>query len=249
MRHEDGGLYIEPFGLMGFPAIAKPIGTQTEFLVPPDHWWSHVYWEKGHRLDPATNHLHNDYPGHAFERTVSRRTTCELRRDGLNTRGDAWPTYIEEVQLQLDYPFVRGPRVREWMYGLSILRAERVYTAVKFADGSMTPEQLSRHMLETVPWMEPYVAKKHEVWRKFDGNPADTLKYQVTKFEIYKLLKDRMAQLGDRFDLRAFHDKLFATGQVPVPLARWEMTGLDDEIKHLWKRVPIPLENRPSNQP
>ena len=91
---------------------------------------------------------------------------------------------MEELQLQLDYPFVRGPRVREWMYSLAIMRAERVYVAVKFADGTMSPDQVAQHYLKNVPGMEPYVAKQHEVWRKF-VDPAQVLTYQVGKEEIY----------------------------------------------------------------
>jgi Bacterial protein of unknown function (DUF885) len=242
MRDEDGGVWIEPFGLFGFPTQARPVGSKTEFLVPPDHWFAKIYWELGHRLDPGTNHPHSDYPGHTFEGMVSRRNTSEIRR-GHNTRGDSWTYYMEEVQLQMDYPFVRGHRVREWMYGLHIMRAERVYVAVKFADGSKKPEEIPEHMLAFVPWMEPYVARKHELWRKFT-DPAQVLTYQVGRTEIYKLLGERKRQLGDEFDLGRFHDELLATGQIPVALARWEMTGNGDRVAALWKASgPPPVEN------
>lgn len=237
MRHREGGIWIEPFGMLAFPTEPIAEGAKAEFLVEPDHWFSHIYWEVGHRLDPGTNHAHSDYPGHTFERAVSQKATCDLRR-GHSSRGDAWTYYMEELQLQLDYPFVRGPRIREWMYSLLIMRAERVYVAVKFAEGSMTPEQVSEHFMSEVPFMEPHVARKHEVWRKY-VNPAQVLTYQVGRTQIYKLLMDRMQQLGDQFDYKAFHDALLATGQIPVSLARWEMTDLDDEVKTFWSRRPI----------
>jgi hypothetical protein len=239
MRIQGGAVWIEPFGQLSFPTDPIAEGDKLQFTTAPEHWWSKIYWEAGHRRDPGDNHPHSDYPGHTFERAVSRRTTCELRRAG-NSRGDSWTQYMEEAQLQLDYPFVRGPRGRELMFGLAIMRAERVYTAVKFCDGSMTPDELVNHFMKTVPWMEPFVAKHHELWRKFDGNPVDTVLYQLGKFEIYKLLSGRMQQLGDKFKLREFHDALLATGQIAVALARWEMTGADDGVKDLWKSEPIP---------
>jgi hypothetical protein len=239
MRHREGGVWIEPFGMLAFPAEPIPKGHKVEFLVAPDHWFSKIYWEIGHRLDPGTNHPHSDYPGHTFESAVSQRTTCEIRR-GHRSRGDAWTYYMEEVQLQTGYPFVRGPRVREWMYSLHIMRAERVYVAVKFADGSMTPDQVMEHFMKNVPGMEPYVARKHEVWRKY-VDPAQVLTYQVGRMQIYKLLADRMKQLGDRFVLRDFHDALLATGQIPISLARWELTGLDDEVRSFWRAAPLPV--------
>ena len=100
MRDRDGGIWIEPFGMLAFPTTPIGKGEKAEFLVPPDHWFSKIYWETGHRLDPGTNHAHSDYPGHTFEGFVSNRATCELRR-GHRTRGDAWTYYMEDAQLQL----------------------------------------------------------------------------------------------------------------------------------------------------
>jgi hypothetical protein len=84
------------------------------------------------------------------------------------------------------------------------------------------------------------VAKKHEVWRKY-VDPAQVLTYQVGRTQVYKLLMDRMKQLGDKFDYTAFHDALLATGQIQVSLARWEMTGLDDEAQTFWTRPELPV--------
>ena len=233
-------IYLPPFEFMSFPSRG-PNGpnTKTRFVLPPDHYFSSTYfWERVQRFDPAANHPHSDYPGHFFEGIVSRRTTCELRR-GHNTRGDAWTTYWEEVQLQANYPFVNGPRSRELLYVFAIHRAERVYSAVKFADGSLTPASLEKHMLASVPYMDTFVAKDHEVYRKYTA-PAQVLTYQVGKTEIYKLLTDRMQQLGEKFNLKEFHDTLLATGQIPIALARWEMTGLDDEAQRFLKLEPMP---------
>lgn len=238
MRVREGGTWIEPFGMMAFPEEAIPEGSKVEFLVEPDHWFSHIYWEIGHRIDPGTNHPHSDYPGHTFEGAVSQRATCELRR-GHRSRGDAWTYYMEDVQLQMDYPFVRGPRIREWMYSLLIMRAERVHVAVKFAEGTMTPEQVTERFMTKVPWMEEHVATKHEVWRKY-VDPAQVLTYQVGRTQVYKTLMDRMQQLGEKFDYKTFHDQFLATGQIAVSLARWEMTGLDDEVQSFWSRPAIP---------
>ena len=239
-RNQEGGIWIEPFELMAFPQKLVEGRFDTEFVTSPDHWFAHAYNESGHWLDPGTNHPHTNFPGHIFENVVSQRECREIRK-GHNTRGDSWCMYVEELQLQVDYPFIRGPIVREWMYSLAIQRAERVYVAVKLADGSMRPEEVTEYMLNTVPWMEPYVAKRHETWRLF-SRPAYVLTYQVGKYEVYKLLRDMMRKLGDKFDLGKFHDQFFATGQISLSLTRWEMAGIDDDIKHLWKREPIPIK-------
>jgi len=47
-------------------------------------------------------------------------------------------------------------------------------------------------------------------------------------------LSDRAHQQGEAFNLGRFHDELLALDWIPVSLARWEMTGIDDEVKQLW---------------
>jgi uncharacterized protein (DUF885 family) len=49
-----------------------------------------------------------------------------------------------------------------------------------------------------------------------------------------KLIRDRAKQLGDAFNLRQFMDEYLAAGMIPMSLIRWEMTGMEDEIKELW---------------
>ncbi len=187
MRDREGGIWIEPFGMIGIPGRTDP-GRVTKWSSSsrPTIGFPRSTGKWATDSIPGTNHPHSDYPGHTFEGAVSQRTTCELRR-GHRSRGDAWTYYMEDVQLQMDYPFVRGPRVREWMYSLLIMRAERVHVAVKFAAGEMTPQQITEHFMKNVPWMEPHVATQHEVWRKY-VDPAQVLTYQVGRSQVYQLL-------------------------------------------------------------
>lgn len=55
--------------------------------------------------------------------------------------------------------------------------------------------------------------------------------YVTGKYLVDRLLKDRSRQLGDQFRLKDFFEELYRAGQIPVSLIRWQMTGLDDEIR------------------
>ena len=55
----------------------------------------------------------------------------------------------------------------------------------------------------------------------------------VGKVQFMQLFRDRAAQLGDDFVLHDFIDEVLDTGALPWSLIRWEMTGLDDEIRAL----------------
>jgi hypothetical protein len=51
--------------------------------------------------------------------------------------------------------------------------------------------------------------------------------------------------LGEAFVLRDFHDQFLSLGRLPMSLLRWEMTGLDDEVRQFWQRAAIP-EDEPA---
>ncbi|MCH7974014.1 MAG: hypothetical protein IH949_09030 [Bacteroidetes bacterium] len=49
-----------------------------------------------------------------------------------------------------------------------------------------------------------------------------------------KLISDTKVKMGDRFNLKDYHDYMMLNGNVPISLQRWEYLGLNDEIKILW---------------
>tara|TARA_Y100001934_G_C12214863_1_gene707907 strand:- start:928 stop:1113 length:186 start_codon:yes stop_codon:yes gene_type:complete len=55
----------------------------------------------------------------------------------------------------------------------------------------------------------------------------------IGKIQIMNLFRDRAKQLGSDFNLQEFLDQFISTGFIPISLIRWEMTGLNDEIKIL----------------
>jgi len=63
--------------------------------------------------------------------------------------------------------------------------------------------------------------------------PAYGMNYTIGKAQLEQLLADRQRQLGNAFDLGAFHDAFLAAGPIPIALIRWELTGLDDELRAL----------------
>ena len=53
------------------------------------------------------------------------------------------------------------------------------------------------------------------------------------KYLIERLIMDRSRLLGDTFRLLNFFDDLYAAGMIPVSLIRWQMTGMDQEIRNI----------------
>ncbi|MGE4632567.1 MAG: DUF885 family protein, partial [Planctomycetota bacterium] len=53
--------------------------------------------------------------------------------------------------------------------------------------------------------------------------PGQALAYKIGELEIQDLVKNARKQLGDDFDIRAFHDHLLAAGSMPLQTLRLRM--------------------------
>ncbi|MEE3151876.1 MAG: hypothetical protein VX300_06345, partial [Acidobacteriota bacterium] len=76
----------------------------------------------------------------------------------------------------------------------------------------------------------------HHLWFELDTTLRGVGHHMlmvVGKVQFMKLMRNRANQLGDNFVLGEFMDDVLNTGSIPWSLIRWEMTGLDDEIKQL----------------
>ena len=67
----------------------------------------------------------------------------------------------------------------------------------------------------------------------FATAPGLAIAYEIGKLQIERMLAERRLQQGGRFTLREFHDYVWSNGNVPLSLQRWELLGLDDDIKKL----------------
>ena len=70
-----------------------------------------------------------------------------------------------------------------------------------------------------------------------------TTSYITGKYSLERTLADygRMKEeQGEEFKLKDFFDELNAIGGIPISLGRWQMTGLDDEIRMLLSEKPHP---------
>ena len=93
--------------------------------------------------------------------------------------------------------------------------------------------------MERVPWLDEDVTRVDaEIYLRWP--PGYGLGYTVGMLQMQRLLADRKRQLGDDFNLKEFHDDFMATGRLPMSLIRWEMTGLDNEVRELWPRESLP---------
>ncbi|NQY04086.1 MAG: DUF885 family protein, partial [Halieaceae bacterium] len=185
--------------------------------------------------------LHAVIPGHRFDILLADNLAHPIRkhiRSGARIEG--WATYLEEAMLQSGL-FADTPRVRELIHVFGIFRAARVPADVWLQTGQKTAPEVVSYWREQVPFLDEDVARVDaEIYLR--RPPGYGVGYSIGKVQMDKLLADRKRQLGDDFSLKDFHDAIMDAGPLPLSLVRWEMTGLDDEVKQLWSRDPIPLD-------
>ena len=97
--------------------------------------------------------------------------------------------------------------------------------------GDFSLRQAIDYLVAQVPLMEENLARYD--LGIYLRRPAYGMNYTVGKAQLEALVADRAQQLGARFDIGRFHDEFLAAGPIPISLIRWEMTGLDDEVRAL----------------
>ena len=99
----------------------------------------------------------------------------------------------------------------------------------------MTMEEAGQVHMDWTPrgWMktekELLIFEQHLYLRQ----PGYGTSYVTGKYLLERTLADYARQLelrGEDFALKSFFDRLNAIDSIPISLARWELTGLDDEI-------------------
>lgn len=200
------------------------------------------FWEQVQFRDPHPDHLHAVIPGHSFDAIVERHNKDPIRSkltDGVRTEG--WGVYLEEGMMHAGI-LEDTPRVRELIYLFGIFRAARAPADVWLQLNEMKVSDVVKFWIERTPYLESSVARVDaEIYLR--RPPGYGLGYMMGMLQMQELLADSKRQLGDKFVLKNFHDTFMATGRLPLSLVRWEMTGLDDEVKSLWIRQPLPSAN------
>ena len=242
-RKEEAERHIRTFiAEHGILSVPEDIGDFTKARESRHPWVERPsgkrnLWEEIQYRDPRPDLLHTVIPGHAFDDRVRKGPTPirENFRDRAGRKG--WGLYVEEMLLRaglLDHL----PRTRELILNFLIARSTRCIVNVKLQLNEFTVEDAVGFIAENVPF-------NSEEGYRIDAELYDMLRrttyaidWYVGKVQIDRLVADRSRQLGVDFDLGEFHDAFLTAGAISVALVRWEMTGLDDEIRTLWDIEP-----------
>ena len=224
--------YVAPLGDWGvnddLTSATRLTEDGTSYRPPPSPALGYFYLASA--KDPRPLLVHEGVPGHYMQLALSWANEDPIRRhyyDSNSNEGIGF--YAEEMMLQAGL-FDDSPRVREIIYNFMRLRALRVEVDVKLATGEFTIPEAAKYLETTVP-MDAHTAREEAA--SFASGPGQAITYEIGKLQILAFLTDARLRQGEGFSLRAFHDFLWKNGNVPIALQRWEMLGLDDEMRAL----------------
>ncbi len=184
------------------------------------------YFYKANAADPRAGIIHEGV--HYQQLALTWRHPDPAHRrfyDSVPNEGIAF--YNEEMMLQAGL-FEDAPLSRAIVYNFMRLRAIRVEVDVRLALGEIDIDGAARMLHELVP-VDLETAREEAAF--FAATPGQGLSYQVGKVQVTRLLADAARRDRDGFDLRAFHDALWADGNVPLAVQRLQLLGDASELE------------------
>ena len=208
---------------------------ETDTFWSPRALTDRHFWEELQFRNTFNNHIHASIPGHRLDGLLARAVENPIRRgyrDGSRTEG--WATYIEEMFVLAG--LTRDvPRADELFYVALLKRASRIYAETNMHAGTFSLDEANRYMIDLVPYMEEDLGRYD--LEGYLRRPGSGSGYIIGKIQLEKMLSEQAMELGDAFELGAFHDAVLSRGMIPLTLIRWEMTGEDDEVRPLWREA------------
>jgi uncharacterized protein (DUF885 family) len=166
------------------------------------------------RTQSESTAFHEAIPGHHFQTTIAMELTDlpMLRRLAPFTAyGEGWGLYSErlayEMGLYSDDIALLG------MLSTDSLRAARLVVDTGLHAKGWTREQAVRYMMAETPVMPVEIESEID---RYIATPGQALAYMVGRLEIQRIRAAAEQALGDRFDIRGFHDVVLGNGALPL---------------------------------
>ncbi|MCL1113513.1 DUF885 domain-containing protein [Shewanella basaltis] len=162
----------------------------------------------------TTLSLHEAAPGHHFQIAIKQELTDVpqfQRFQGYTAFEEGWALYAEYLGIEMGVfsdPYQYFGKLSDEM-----LRAMRLVVDTGLHAKGWSREQAIQYMKDNSPMAESDIVAEVE---RYMAIPGQALSYKVGQLTILRLRADAEKALGDKFDLKGFHDQLLTTGSLPM---------------------------------
>jgi uncharacterized protein (DUF885 family) len=191
----------------------------------PGQYYLNTYQPSERQLHKiASITVHEATPGHHFQIAIEQELTGlpAFRRLGARMAGvayvEGWGLYTERLADEMGLYLSDEER-------LGMLDAQSFRAARLVVDSGLHAFNWSRdraitfmHERGSLPMVDAAIeVDRYTIW------PGQALSYKMGQREIERARAEVSAQMGERFDLRAFHDEVLAHGTLPLATLRREI--------------------------
>jgi uncharacterized protein (DUF885 family) len=180
-----------------------------------------LIWE----MVPLT--LHEAVPGHHLQLSLARELPEQpmfRRLGGYTAFVEGWGLYAE--QLGYDMDLYADPYDRMGQKTYEMWRAVRLVVDTGMHAQGWTRQQAIDYFKANAPKSDLDITNEID---RYIATPGQALGYKIGQMKFSELRARAQARLGERFDLRAFHDELLGAGALPLTVLEKRMDDWLDQ--------------------
>lgn len=231
-----GKLPRQPYSVEPVPAEIAPNYTTGRYISAPEgadrggQYWVNTYaLDKRPFYELTALTLHEAVPGHHLQNALALEieNAPEFRKQFYpHAFGEGWGLYSEKLGVEMGVyrtPYDEFGRLSYEMWRACRLVIDtgihsKGWTRQQAIDYLASNTALSLHNVQTE--VDRYIA-----W------PGQALAYKMGELTIWELRRKAETELGDKFDIRTFHDAVLTGGGLPLELLRARIDGYIAETK------------------
>jgi uncharacterized protein (DUF885 family) len=196
----------------------------------PGHVFVNTYdYENQLTINNEDTAYHEGVPGHHMQISIAQELP-ELppfrQQAGYTAYVEGWALYCELLGKEMGFyqnPYSNYGRLDDEMW-----RAIRLVVDTGIHYKKWTREQVVQYMRDHSSQNEAYFQSEAD---RYIAWPAQALAYKIGQLTILRLREKARAELGGKFDIRAFHDEVLGAGALPLDVLEQRITGWTARVK------------------
>lgn len=160
--------------------------------------------------------LHEAIPGHHYQISLTQENEelPDFRKTlWYSAYGEGWALYTENLGKELG--LYTDPYQYFGMLGMEMHRAIRLVVDTGIHAKGWSREKAIQYSLDNEAEGEASIISEIE---RYMANPGQALSYKIGQLKIRELRAKAKKELGNKFDIKEFHNQVLETGCIPLAL-------------------------------